>query len=1058
VIGGGIAGAQAALDLATSGLKVFLIEKGPSLGGVMAQLDKTFPTNDCSMCILSPKLVELARHPNIEIITHGRLTGLHGEAGDFTATVSRRARYVDPDACTGCGLCAEKCPVKVPNEYDEGLGPRKAIYIPFAQAVPLVYTIDRESCRDCGICAKVCPAEAVRYDDQDEELQLRVGAVVLAPGFDKFDCSRIPQYAYDRCPDVVSSVEFERMLSANGPTGGHLKRMSDGAALKRIAFVQCVGSRDENHNLYCSAICCMASVKEAIIAREHDPSLEVEIFYMDMRAVRKDFERFFRRAQEKHGIVFTRCLVADIVPPITVSSGKDDGRGDDGRGDEGQEDEGKGIKLFYCTEQGPAEKEVDMVVLAAAMETPEEARELAATVGISLDRFGFCASPAMVPGATSKPGVFAAGAFRGPCDIPETVAQASAAAGMAGALLSSSRFSATDEKEDPPERDVTGEEPHIGVFVCHCGTNIGSVVDVPSVVEHASSLPGVIYAGENLFTCSEDTQHKIKEIILEKGLNRLVVAACSPRTHEPLFKSTMKEAGLNPSLFEMANIRDQCSWVHKEFPAEATRKSMVQVSMAVARAREMRPGETQRIFLEPSVLVLGGGITGMSSALAVAANGFRAYLVEKSGELGGTFRRLHSLENEDVRPPEFLDRLIREIESHPEIRIFREAGLGEIDGYVGNFRSRIEMKNGESHEITHGAVIVATGASELDKGSALEDFVGAPELKGDSPFTGGSPGNHDGIFTLLELEEALAKNDIAGPTAFIQCAGSRNDKRPYCSRVCCSSSLKNAVLLKKQQPEMPVYILYRDMRAYGLHELLYREAAKLDVTFIHYPDDEPPALIRCEDGSIEILVIDEGAGEKISITVNNLVLAAATIPPGDNSRLAEMLKVPLNQDGFFHEAHAKLRPVEFATDGIFLAGAAHSPWNAQECITQALAAASRTAALLSRGEMTVESTPAWVDKETCTGCGTCTIVCPYAAIIKDDDGKAVVITASCKSCGACASVCPENAIHMLGFSSREIMAEIEAALGGPLFHDTDACCCSEETTCREAGTDGEVVQ
>jgi len=534
-----------------------------------------------------------------------------------------------------------------------------------------------------------------------------------------------------------------------------------------------------------------------------------------------------------------------------------------------------------------------------------------------------------------------------------------------------------------------------------------------------------------------------------------VVAACSPRTHEPLFRATMKEVGLNPSLFEMANIRDQCSWVHRELPREATRKSMIQVDMAVARAGQMRPVDAQVVRLTSSVLVLGGGITGLTAALAAAANGFQVYLVEKSAYLGGSFRRLHSLADDTGSigdspgsPSQVLESLINEVEEHSNVRVMRETVMVDIEGYVGNFHSHLRDGSGEIHEVTHGAVIIATGASELDRGSALEDFIRAPGTVGDT-------GN---IMTLLELEEKLLelegkpdeleeksdelegkpneleekseKGGVKGSMAFIQCAGSRNGKRPYCSRICCSASLKNAVLLKEHDPERPVYILYRDMRAYGMNELLYRRAAGLGVRFVRYPDDDLPTLEGDGAGGLSITVMDENIGEELCIDVDNLVLAAATVPGADNESIAEMLKVPLNQDGFFLEAHVKLRPVEFATDGIFLAGAAHSPKTARESITQALAAASRAAALLSRGEMTIESTPAFVDAERCSGCATCIAVCPYGAITKDDDGKAVVLTASCKSCGACASMCPENAIRMLGFSSEEIIAEMEAALGG----------------------------
>jgi len=990
VVGGGIAGIQAALDIADSGFRVYVVEGTSSIGGTMTQLDKTFPTNDCAMCILAPKLVGAGRHANIHLMTNSEMKKVEGEAGNFKVTVTRRARYVNGEKCTGCGICAQECPVEAIDEYDEALNRRSGIFVKYLQAVPSTFIIDREKCIGCGTCQEVCRADAITYEDKDEDVELNVGAIILAPGFEEYDPSLKSEYGYGRYPNVVSSIEFERILSATGPYSGVVLRPSDGKIPKKIAFIQCVGSRDETTgNTYCSSACCMYGIKEAVIAQEHTPGVECTIFFMDIRAYGKEFDAYYNRAKEEYKVRFVRSRIpkVDEVP------------------------DSKNLLLRYVAEGELKEEEFNLVVLSVGMRPPKYAEELAEILGIKLNKYDFCSTNTFSPLGTSRHGIYVCGAFSGPKDIPESVAQASGAAAEAASIIASERGKLATVKELPPEKDVSGEEPRIGVFVCHCGINIGGTVNVPEVVEYAKTLPDVVYTEHNLYTCSEDTQKRIREKIKEFNLNRVIVASCTPRTHEPLFRETVREAGLNPYLFEMTNIRDQCSWVHMREPEKATEKAKDLVRSVVAKARLLKPLKKPTVNVIPTGLIIGGGIAGMAAALELARQGFEVHLVEKEKELGGHLLTLHYLLEGD-NPKEQLSRIVKEVMGNDKIHVHLGAEVVDVSGFVGNFKSKI-MHNEQEKEIEHGIIIVATGAVE---------YKPTEYLYGLDPR----------VLTQHELEEKITEGEFkAEKVVMIQCVGARTKERPNCSRICCGEAIKNALKIKEISPETDVYVLYKDVRSYGFREDYYREAAEKGVLFINYDDERKPQ-VKNENNQLKVRFWEPVIRKEVEIEPNLVILSAAIIPNPDNKRLSEMLKVPLTKDGFFLEAHMKLRPVDFATDGIFLCGMAHSPKYIDESIAQACAASARATTILSKKALEMEGIVAKVDEDLCSGCRICESLCPYSAIEMKEQTKekrvAHVIEALCKGCGVCGTACPTKAIRMGHFTTDEIMVQVKAAL------------------------------
>ncbi|MBI5375202.1 MAG: CoB--CoM heterodisulfide reductase iron-sulfur subunit A family protein [Candidatus Schekmanbacteria bacterium] len=978
VSGAGIGGIQASLDLAEMGYKVYLLEKSSSIGGNMASLDKTFPTNDCSMCILGPKISECARHPKITILPLSEIREITGEPGNFCVKVLKKPRFVRQEKCTACADCVEACPVEVDNEYEMGLSKRKAIYIPFPQSTPNCYAIDSAACTRCGKCAKACKARAIYLNEKEEEIEINAGAVIVSSGYRLFDPHLRKELGFGIYENVVTGRHIERMLSASGFSKGKVLRPSDKKYPEKVAFIQCVGSRDKNNGFpHCSSVCCMYAIKESILLKEKLGKVECSVFYTDLRTYGKGFERYYNRARDQYGISFRRGNISKIreVPSS------------------------KNLLLQYCLPDGSvSEEEFDMVVLSTGIESSAD-------------------YPAELSNSSSKDslwgfgdGIYLCGTAREPMDIPETVIEAGAASALAGALLSGADSILTDQKNYPPESGEIYNEPRVAVLICHCGSNIAGVIDVVKLETEVAKHPFVKVVERNVYLCSEDGQRRMKELIAENMINRIVVASCSPRTHEPLFQEVIREAGLNKYLLEMANIRDHCSWVHRENPEEATNKAMRLINMAVNKSMRLEPLNETSADVEKRCLVVGGGIAGMSAAIAMAEQGVDVVLIEREKELGGNSLK-RKISSNVRNPADMVTALIDKLRNCRNIEVLTEAGIKEFSGSIGNFHSVIETQDGKEIALSHGAAVIAIGGRECRPKKYML-------------------GEDERVLTQSDFEQVLLSNGLAHRKfkniVMVQCVGSRSKDKPYCSRVCCTQAVENAIMAKSLMPETDIYVLYRDMRTYGKKEELYTRARELGVRFMRFEEENEPQ-VRAEE-KLHIDIFDTTFMADVSLTADLLVLSTGIEGSEGCKELSRVFKIPVNEDSFLLEAHAKLKPVDTSVDGVFICGLAHAPKSSTESMLQGLACASRAMTILSKEKVIRGGVISFIDENICIGCLKCLKTCPYEAVYFDDRMKVCRVDENkCKGCGTCAACCPSGANLLKNFKLSQIMRQIEGA-------------------------------
>lgn len=1030
VIGGGVGGMRAAIDLAEAGIHTYLLETMPALGGRVAQLGFMFPTHDCVLCrgtsdhgfgctrpSITPALLDQNCHPNITVLTSTELIDCTGQAGDFRIQLQQKPQYVDPQRCINCGRCAEVCPEDRPSGFQLGLTSRKVIDKSAPRSIPDTYYLleKTERCDTCHKCVEACPTQAINLDAQPKDLSIHAGAIILAMGFQPFDPKEMPELGYGRIQNVITSMQYERLASRSGPTEGIVQRISDGKIPKRIAWLQCIGSRDQKYS-YCSSICCMYATKEAMLAKQRIPDVECRIFTMDERAFNKEYNQYYLQARDTFNIRYTRCRISSLEEdPLT--------------GD---------VILRYPTgrehedatpSQGAIREErFDLVVLAVGIRPPAKAVQIAHKLGIDLNIYGFCETDKFSPLSTSRPGVFVCGAFASPKEIAETILDASGAAAEAmrimqdhlGQRLFSRAQPFIHEKGLPPMSDQQIETPSIGVVLCGCAGQISDVINLEAVGSFAASLPGVKRVETLPLACFDDGKEQIRDLLKQgSAINRFVIGACSHRTHEPLFQRLAAEAGINPYLTEMVNLREHCAWVHQNDPSGATRTACELIRIAVERVNLAEPIYKEERQPIRSALIIGGGVSGMTAALAIAETGFQVHLVEKTEGLGGNLHRIYSVIEGD-NPQRLLRDLINRVIAHDRIEVYLNSQVVKHTGSVGDFRSVIRGLD-EDHEIRHGVVILATGGVE---GTTKQYLLGKDPR----------------VIRQSKLEEMIIHQPERASrlrsVVMIQCV-QPEDSAEYCSRICCTNTLKNALYLKLLNPNCQVVILYKNIITYGFREKYYLEVRRRGVLFVRYTDANPPQANLELDGDkvrYHLTVNEHVFGKDLTFEPDLVVLSTAVRPSEGTKELAEMLGLPLSLEGFYREAHLKMRPMEFADDGIFLAGMAHYPKFIEESITHALACAGRALTILSRPSIQLGGVVAKVDPAKCTACLTCVRACPFSIPEIRPDlsgvgnliGAAWIDPARCQGCGTCTAECPARAIQLQHYRDDQILIGVGA--------------------------------
>ncbi len=993
VIGGGVGGIRTALDLAEARKNVVLIDKANAIGGLMTLLDRTFPTNNCDLCTLSPTLSESNRNQYIRLMTLTKIIRLDGEPGNFTATLVTSPRHIDMERCTACGLCRKQFPECV--DFNPGLDHRAPTCMRYPQATPQSFSIDMSCCADPRALVACCPAGAIIADDPEREVKLQIASVVLSQGAAIFDPAGLDSFSYGKDPDVLTSLEYERILSASGPTQGRLVCPSDGRIPEKIAWIQCVGSRglQKGAVTYCSSVCCMFALKEAIVTKERfQNSIDTAVYYMDMRTFGKDYERYYDRSRNLSGVRFVRSR------PHSVFRKPADAR----------------LTVTFSGEETSRleEEAFDLVVLSTGFRVTDDLRKTAESLGIGLNAHGFAQTGGFDPVATTRSGVYVCGMFEGPKDIPETMIQASAAACRAASHAPASASRESDS-EAIPERDVSQEAPRVGVFICDCGENIGGVIDIPQLAAFAARLPGVAIAEGVGHGCSRESMNHIAEAVVSGRLNRVVIGGCSPRTHETRFQDLARRCGLNKYLVEITNLRDQDTWVHLDQPKDAAAKAKQLIWASVQSVKKARSLADNRLPINRDILVVGGGVAGMTASLRLADQGLKVFLAERHSMLGGVANLVRrTLEGEDVQA--FIQDLIQKTLSHPNIQVIKNAFIVDHSGMPGLFKTGMQVGPRMFYrQITHGVTILATGA-----------LPGRPDLH--------LLGRHAAVMTQLEadalLEDAPAKVAGWNNVVMIQCVGSRQPDNPNCSRICCQAAVKNAHRILDIHPDARIFILYRDMRTYGFQEDYYQEARNRGVIFVRYETTSPPEVSEASD-QVLVAFTDPILGRRVAVSADALLLSTGFVSDDESSEdLAAIFKIPRTPDGYFLEDHIKLRPVDFSKPGFFMAGTTHSPRLIRESIAQAEASAARAQTLLSRDSIDLGAAIARVDSKKCAACLICVRACPFGVPFINADGYSEIDPSKCHGCGVCASECPAKAIQLMQFEDDQILAKLSGLL------------------------------
>jgi len=999
VIGGGIAGGQAALLLAEKGHRVHVLESGPAVGGYFPLLEHQFPTNSCGVCFMNPKpqafcpIYETQFHENIELLTNCRLADVTGEAGNFEVTYTAVPRHVDPAKCTLCGKCVDVCPVSTKREFGGGLEERKAIHLPFPQAIPRSYVIDRETCTRCGACVKVCEPGAITLDGEPEQRKLAVGAIMLGAGFLPFAGEQKGEFGMGRYPNVISGIQYEWMLSNWSKTGGVPWRPSDGKAPRRVAFLQCVGSRDVTcgHG-YCSSVCCMYATKQAMISRDRRRDLAPTIFYMDMRTMGKGYERYLNAAKKEYAVRYVRCAVSTVRELKRTNN----------------------LLVEYGLDNGEMRsEEFDLVVLSVGLTPPPGLQELAQKLGVALNDDGFCAVSEFDAARSSVPGVFVAGTVREPQDIPETVTDACGAAAAIGALLDSVAPQAGARSAGRVEQKLLQDYvPRVGVFVCEHKGMLGARLDLAALTDGIRAIPRVRKVETLDVGALEAAVRTIGEAVSGSGLNRVVLAGYRGHELERALGKT-ELFGICGGLCEVVNIGEQCADVHTDNGKTVAEIAVELVRAGVCKARYSEPETRGTRAVEGRVLVVGGGVAGMAAALSLAEQGIPVTLVEKDARLGGNaVHASRTLKGSNVPP--LLEGLRERAENNAGIEILTKTELKSMRGVWGDFQS-VLAADGEDREFAHGAVIFATGGKEVQPDEYLY-------------------GQNDRVVTQRGFEKIL-HGVVQGPTVpapdklqnvvMIQCVGSREEQRPHCSRVCCGHAVKNALALKERNPAANIYVLYRDVRTYGYYEHAYREARAKGVVFVRYDVAAKPEVRRAGKG-LCVAFNDPIVDDRIELDCDMLVLSVGIEPGEDTAELARVAGLKRNADGFFAEANPKAAPLDAVDRGKYFCGLCHSPQHIEEALIQGRAAAARAAALLWQGAVPLAENRARVNEARCVGCGACVAACRYGAPSLDPARNiATVDETLCTGCGVCAAACRSSAIDVSGFGNEQVLKQLE---------------------------------